>query len=108
MENMAQYISIALLVVFILFWACLYVYDRVKEANFHRQISKSSFGDRQYDRPKKPWGIYILITFFIILFLFIILFRLEDSSAAIYEQGYEDGFQAGIESVQRNPGAYLG
>lgn len=96
---------------FILFWVWLYISDRIKEAKIRRQFSK--FEDHQeYEKPAKPWGIYIIGVLFALLFLYIILSRIEDYQSNIYSQGYEAGYEAGIEAgidmVKEDPSEFLG
>lgn len=91
---------------FILFWLIVFLYDRIKDAKIRRQFSKFKY-HQEYEKPPKPWGIYILGILFAVLFLGFILFHIQKEYLNSYNQGYEDGFQAGIEEVQQNPGAYL-
>ena len=107
MENLLEYIDIILPAAFILFWGVLYALDRIEKAKLRRQFTKSDFRDREYERPKKPWGIYILISVFVLLFLYILLSRYVERTNTIYEQAYEDGFQAGVEAVLQTPEAYF-
>lgn len=99
------------LLLYILFLAVLYISDRIKEAKIRRQFSK--FEDHQeYEKPAKPWGIYIIGVLFALLFLYIILSRIEDYQSDIYSQGYEAGYEAGIEAgidmVKKDPSEFLG
>lgn len=103
---MDQILSIILPAAFILFWLILFIVDCIKDAKIRRQASKFEY-HQEYERPPKPWGIYILGILSAVLFLYIILSRVQESHLNSYNQGYEDGFQAGIEEVLNHPGTYF-
>lgn len=106
MDQILSAFSIILPAAFILFWFILFITDRIKERKTRRQASKFEY-HQKYERPPKPWGIYILGILSAILFFFIIFSRIQESHLDSYNQGYENGFQAGIKEVQNNPNAYF-
>lgn len=103
---MDQILSIILPAALILFWLILFIVDRIKAAKIRRQASKFEY-HHEYKRPPKPWGIYVLGILSAVFFLHVILSRAQESHLNSYNQGYEDGFQAGIEEVLSHPGTYF-
>ncbi len=103
---MTQILSIILPAAFILFLFILFITDRIKKAKIRRQFSKFEYR-QEYEKPTNPWGVYVLGILLLIFFLFHILSCIRESHLDSYNQGYYDGFQAGIEEVQNNPNAYF-
>lgn len=94
----------------ILFWLGVFLYDRIKEAKIRRQFSK--FGHHlKYEKPPKPWGIYIIGVLIALFSVYTILSRLDGFLSDIYSNGYEEGYAAGIEAginrVKDDPSAYF-
>lgn len=95
---------------FILFWLIVFLYDRIKDAKIRRQFSKFEY-HQEYEKPPKPWGIYIIGVLIALLCVYTILSRLDGFLSDIYSNGYEAGYEAGIEEgidrVMNDPGAYF-
>lgn len=99
-----------ILLLYALFLAALYISDRIKEAKIRRQFSKFEY-HQEYEKPSKPWGIYIIGVLVALFFVYSILSRLDGFLSDIYSNGYEAGYEAGIEEginrVLNDPGAYF-
>ena len=89
-----------------LFLAVLYISGRIKDAKIRRQFSKFEY-HQEYEKPPKPWGIYIIGVLIALLFVYTILSRLDGFLSDIYSNGYEAGIEEGIDRVLNDPGAYF-
>ena len=81
----------------ILFWLSIYIYDCVK---LHRTPSF-------FKSIRENWWAYALA----IITITIVLFQLKSCTSEIYDRGYKNGYDAGIEEgisrVREDPAAYF-